>query len=72
MSDPKTSIASYVSSGGLVIFGMTANDFAVIVGVFLAAATFLLNWFYKHQHYKLAAKQINRTPFPTLQDNDDE
>ena len=33
MNDPKTSIASYASSGALVIFGMTANDFAVLLGI---------------------------------------
>lgn len=58
MTDPKTSIASYAASGGLVVFGMSANDFAVMVGLILAFATFLLNWFYKHQHLKLLDRQV--------------
>ena len=70
MSDPKTTIASYVSSGGLIIFGMNANDFAVVVGVILAIATFLLNWFYKHQHLKLIEGQVSKPPFPKLIDQD--
>ena len=72
MSDPKTSIASYVSSGSLIIFGMSANDFAVLVGLILAAATFLLNWWYKHQHLMLIERQVSKAPFPKLiQDGDD-
>lgn len=73
MSDPKTTIASYASSGGLIIFGMSANDFAVMVGLLLAVATFLLNWFYKHQHLKLIEAQVSKSPFPKLieQDGDD-
>lgn len=67
MSDPKTSIASYASSGGLIIFGMSANDFAVIVGLIMAFATFLLNWWYKHQHLKMIERKVNSMPFPGLE-----
>ena len=58
MTDPKTSIASYASSGGLIVFGMSANDFAVMVGLCLAFATFLLNWFYKHKHLKAIERRV--------------
>ena len=53
MTDPKTSIASYAASGGLVIFGMSANDFAVLVGLVFAGATFVINWIYKHKHLQI-------------------
>lgn len=67
MSDAKTSIASYVSSGSLVIFGMSANDFAVLVGLILALFTFVLNWWYKHQHLKIIERKVNGSPFPELE-----
>jgi hypothetical protein len=71
MSDPKTSIASYAASGSLVIFGMSANDFAVMIGLVLAVATFLLNWIYKHRHFKLIERQVNGMPFPKLDMTDE-
>lgn len=72
MSDPKTTIASYAASGSLVVFGMSANDFAVMVGLVLAFATFVLNWIYKHRHFKLLEKQVKGNPFPRLiEDGDD-
>ena len=63
MSDPKITIATYASSGGLVIAGMSANDFGVLVGLLLAVATFLLNWYFKYKHYKLMEKQAQNQPF---------
>ena len=66
MSDPKTSIASYTASGSLVLFGMTANDFAVMVGLLFAFLTFCINWYYKHKHLKLIEEKVNGMPFPEL------
>lgn len=66
MSDPRTSIASYTSSGALVIFGMTANDFAVLVGLIFAFLTFCINWYYKHQHLKIIEQKVHEMPFPDL------
>ena len=66
MSDPKTSIASYTASGSLVLFGMTANDFAVMVGLLFAFLTFCINWYYKHKHLKLIEEKVNVMPFPEL------
>ena len=42
-------VASYTSSGGLLIFGMAANDFAAVAGLFLAFGTFCINWYYRHK-----------------------
>jgi hypothetical protein len=62
MADPKTSVASYLASGGLVIFGLSANDFAVLVGLVFAAATFVINWVYKHKHLKIIERRAGLTP----------
>lgn len=66
MTDPKTSIASYASSGALVIFGMTANDFGVLLGMVLAILTFGINWYYKYKHLKIIEQKVNEMPFPKL------
>lgn len=59
MSDPRTSIASYTASGSLMIFGMSANDFAILFGAALAFGTFVINWVYKHKHFKLIERRVN-------------
>lgn len=47
----------YSVAGGLIVFGMTLNDVAVILGMLLGVATFLVNWFYKHKSYQLRKDQ---------------
>lgn len=50
-----SSIASYATSGGTVLFGtLTSNDLAAIGGLILAFATFCVNFWYKRAHYRLA------------------
>jgi len=71
MHDPKTTVASYTASGGLIFFGMSANDFAVLAGLALAVGTFLINWYYKHQHLKIIEDKVRRMPFPKLMDEED-
>lgn len=66
MSDPRTSIASYTASGSLVIFGMTANDFAVLVGLVFAFLTFCINWYYKHKHLKIIEQKVSEMPIRAL------
>ena len=70
MTDPKTSIASYTSSGALVIFGMTANDVAVLHGMELAILTFGINWYYKYKLLKLIEQKVNEMPFPKLNEEE--
>ena len=60
MSDPRTTIASYASSGGLVLFGVNASDFGVMAGMVLALLTFLINWYYKHQHLRIIERRVNQ------------
>ena len=67
MNNPKTSIASYTASGSLILFGLTANDFAVLSGLFFAFITFCINWYYKHKHMRIIEQQVKRMPFPKLE-----
>ena len=65
MSAEKSTVAAYSASGSLMFFGMTMNDLALIVGMFFAFATFILNWYYKHQQLKTIERRVNQ-PFPGL------
>jgi hypothetical protein len=37
-------VASYGSSGGLILAGLTLNDISLIFGMTLALLTFCINW----------------------------
>lgn len=50
-------VASYTSSGGLIVFGLTMNDLAAVVGMVLAFATFGINWFYRHKEHHRGNRQ---------------
>lgn len=62
-----TTAATYTASGSAVIFGLSANEFAAVSGVCVALLTFALNWYYKHQHLKLARERLEFNP-PVLED----
>lgn len=65
MSDAKTSVISYASAGGAVVFGLTANELAAYIGAVCAVATFVVNWYYKRQHLKIIEARVN-APFPSI------
>jgi hypothetical protein len=43
---------TYTASGTLMIFGFSLNDFAIILGMIIGVATFIINWYYKHKMAK--------------------
>lgn len=45
-------VASYTTSGSLVVFGLSMNDFAAVVGIALGLATFCINWYYQAKRSK--------------------
>ena len=59
MSAEKTTVAAYSTSGSLMVLGVTMNDLALIVGMFFALATFVLNWYYKHQQLKMIERRVS-------------
>lgn len=48
--------ATYVSSSAAVIFGLSATDFAALVGAGVAILTFAVNLYFKVKAHKLAEK----------------
>lgn len=56
-----TAVADKATLGGAgtgVLGWFMDNNVLGLVGVFIALAGFLVNWYYKHKHYKLAEKQL--------------
>lgn len=51
--DKYTSPVSYFWGGICTLFGaLSLNDIAIIVGIVISIATFLINWYYKHLDFK--------------------
>ncbi len=44
--------ATYTGAGASVFGWLTSNEFAVLVGVVIAVAGFLVNWYYRHKEDK--------------------
>lgn len=59
MSAEKSTIAAYSASGSLTVCGVMMNDVALIVGMFFALMTFVINWYYKHQELKIIERRVN-------------
>ena len=49
--------AQYAGSAGAVYFGLTANEIAAFGGLGIAVIGFFVNWWYKHQHFKIAKRK---------------
>ena len=58
MSAEKSTVAAYSASGSLTVFGVLMNDMALIVGMFFALMTFVLNWYYKYQELKVIERRV--------------
>lgn len=51
----KATVATYAASAGTTLAGtITAQEWATIAGIALGMATFAINWYYKHQHLRVA------------------
>lgn len=71
MSDHKTTLAAYSTSIWTFLAGffstMTANDFALYVGIACTLGTFGVNWYYKRKHLKLIEARC--APFPAFRED---
>jgi len=56
----KVSAASYSTAGGTIMFaGLTTNDFAMLAGVVIGLATFIVNWVYRSRADMLAKARFD-------------
>lgn len=56
-----TAVADKVTIGGAstgFLGWLLDNNVLGLIGVGIALAGFLVNWYYKHKHYKLAERQM--------------
>ena len=60
MTDHRTTVASYAASGCAVIAGLTANEFAALIGAGCAIATLGMNFWFKQQQLRLAREMAAR------------
>lgn len=49
-------IASYAASAVNVWFGLTINEWCMLVGAICALGTFAINWWYRHKDYTRAER----------------
>ena len=54
------SVAAYGTSGAVAVTGYTMQELFGLIGVALAAATFVINWYYKQRHLDLAEREQAR------------
>lgn len=52
---------SQVGSGSAFFFGLSAVDFAAIIGAAVAVLGFLLNWHYKNKHFKMVQESLRKS-----------
>lgn len=52
-----STVATYGGAGSAIFFGLTANEFGTICGVFIGFIGLVANIWFKHQHLKLARKE---------------
>lgn len=50
--------ATYGGSATAIIFGLTANEFAALGGLFIGFVGLLISTWYKHQHLKIAKENL--------------
>lgn len=58
MTDKVSTATAYMASGSAIIFGLSANEFAAMVGAAAAMLTFFANIWFKYQHLKLAQARL--------------
>ena len=50
--------ATYGGSATAIIFGLTANEFAALGGLFIGVVGLIITTWYKHQHLKIAKENL--------------
>lgn len=62
IAERAATITTYTAGGGAVVFGLTANEFAAIVGALLALLGFVVNLWFRWQHLNVIRKTVIEHP----------
>jgi len=54
------SAVTLTSSGGLIVYGITFQSIESFIGVCVALSTLCIMWIYKHLHYRLEKRRIEK------------
>ena len=49
--------AALSGGGALILGGLTANDFAILLGAVAAVVGLAVQWYYRHQEFKLRRRE---------------
>lgn len=50
--------ATYGGSASAIIFGLSANEFAALGGLFIGIVGLIISTWYKHQHLQIAKQSL--------------
>ena len=64
-------LAAYFTSGAVAVSGFTMQEAFGFIGVALAAATFVVNWYYKQRHLEIAEREQARKEWASVARNRD-
>ena len=53
MAEKTTVVAHYIATAIGAIAGLTINEWVALCSLMLGAATFAINWYYKHKTFEL-------------------
>lgn len=57
-----TSGAAYGAGSASIVIGISnwgLNEWAIMIGIICTIGTFLINWYYKRQEFRLKQKQLH-------------
>lgn len=59
-------LAAYFTSGAVAVSGFTMQEAFGFIGVALAGATFVVNWYYKQRHLEIAVREQTRKEWAAM------
>lgn len=59
-------VLAYLTSSAVAVSGFTMQEAFGFVGVALAGATFVVNWYYKQRHLELAEREQARKDWAAM------
>lgn len=62
--------ATYSGAATAMFFGLTAQEFGIVVGAIVGIAGLLVNWYYKHKAFQLKKLVLTKMQQNIIDDED--
>jgi hypothetical protein len=62
ITEKASSIATYTGGGSAVLFGLSANEFAAVIGAVVAVLGLLVNMWFRWQHLRIVKQAAAERP----------